>query len=214
MKIASVNLNNQRTSFGSAFPVVHWVAETNGSYAPIGNLKTVRLLQGKVVRVLNKPLSVTVKPMNLQEQKLRAYISSSDSDYRNQAIVRSFYRHTNNGNPEKFTPVSYIITGKDVATFNNKFGRDIGEAKGKARANSGSSNSLETATALRQYKYGGLSFVNDENRQYKDEKGVKYILHTKFEVVRNKLGKIKDYRFVDAKFLPASGPKNPLDRLC
>ena len=37
--------------------------------------------------------------------------------------------------------------------------------------------------------------------------------HTKFEIIRNKLGQIKDYKFQDARFLPSEGTKNPLERI-
>ena len=210
MKIASLNSNSPQTSFRSAFPVVHWIAETNGSYTP-ADMQTVRLLQGKVIRILNKPLSKTTKPIKPQEQAIKAYMSSCDADYRHKAVARSFYKYTS-GNPEKYTPVSFIITGKDVDLFNNSYGRNIGEAKGKARAN-GHKNSSEVDDAIRDYKYDGFAFVKADKRQIKDKKGLKYILHTKFEIVRNKIGEIKDYRFVDARFLPASGPRNPLNKL-
>ncbi len=210
MKIASLNSNSPQTSFRSAFPVVHWIAETNGSYTP-ADMQTVRLLQGKVIRILNKPLSKTTKPIKPQEQAIKAYMGSCDADYRHKAVARSFYKYTS-GNPEKYTPVSFIITGKDVDLFNNSYGRNIGEAKGKARAN-GHKNSSEVDDAIRDYKYDGFAFVKADKRQIKDKKGLKYILHTKFEIVRNEIGKIKDYRFVDARFLPASGPRNPLNKL-
>lgn len=40
-----------------------------------------------------------------------------------------------------------------------------------------------------------------------------YVLHTKFEILRNKLGKIKDFIFIDARFLPEKGPESPFERL-
>ena len=165
MKIASLNSNSPQTSFRSAFPVVHWIAETNGSYTP-ADMQTVRLLQGKVIRMLNKPLSKTTKPIKPQEQAIKAYMSSCDADYRHKAVARSFYKYTSD-NPEKYTPVSFIITGKDVDLFNNSYGRNIGEAKGKARAN-GHKNSSEVDDAIRDYKYDGFAFVKADKRQIKE----------------------------------------------
>lgn len=212
MNTPSVTFSNSKISFKSAYPVVHWVAETNGSYAPVSNLQLVKKLQGKIIRVLNKPLAETKKPMQSSEQSLRAYIGSCDTNYRNTPVVRSFYNRVE-GNPERFTPVSYIISGNDVDTFNNNFAKTIGEAKSRSRALLQKSYSVETVEAIRHYNRGGLNFVKNESRQIKDGKGIKYILHTKFEIIRNKLGKIKDYRFIDAKFLPASGTRNPLEKL-
>ena len=66
MQIHSINNlssqnKTQRVNFKSTYPVVHWVAEANSSYAPVANLDIVKKLQGKIVRVLNKPLSETSK---------------------------------------------------------------------------------------------------------------------------------------------------------
>ena len=73
--------------------------------------------------------------------------------------------------------------------------------------------SEETIKALKLYNSKGLEFVKNSAKQIKDENGISYILHTKFEIIRNKLGKIKDYKLLDVRFLPASGKKNPLERL-
>lgn len=197
------NLYCKSPEFKSAFPVVHWVAESNGSFAPVADLKIVKKLQGKVIRILNKPLSESKKPMKPIEQRLRAYIGACDVAYRIKSVVRSFYDKIS-GNPRHFTPTSYIISGADVGIFEELYTKDIGRAK-----NNGI-KTPQTNLALRKYHRKGLEFVKDGSKQIKDEKGVPYILHTKFEVVRDKLGKIKDYRYLDARFLPAKGEKNPL----
>jgi hypothetical protein len=57
MEILPINNNNQlKTNFKATYPVVHWVAEANGSYAPVTNLKSVKKLQSKIIRVLNKSI--------------------------------------------------------------------------------------------------------------------------------------------------------------
>lgn len=212
MQSSLLNLNNRQTSFGSAFSVVHWVAETNGSYAPVANLQITKSLQGKIVRILNRQLTDCIKPMSIPEQNLRAYLNSCDVDYRKNPVVRSFYNRVE-GTPKKFTPISYLITGNDVDIFNTRFGKNIGEAKGRSLNNSGSAYSSDSVEAIRRYNFGGVGFVKEKSRQIRDEGGIKYILHTKFEILRNKFGKIKDYRFIDARFLPESGSKNPLDKI-
>lgn len=203
MNIQPIQTNQSQTNFKSAYPVVHWVAETNGSFAPISDLPTVKKLQGKFVRILNKSLGESKKPMNPTEQRVRTYIGSCDVAYRLKSVVRSFYDRIT-GNPRRFTPTSYIISGEDVGIFEDLYAKDIGRAKGSGI------HTPETDFALSKYHRRGLDFVRDGSRQIKDENGVQYILHTKFEVVRNRLGKFKDYRFLDARFLPAKGPKNPL----
>ena len=50
MNIQPVNFQQSyKTNFKSTYPVVHWVAETNGSYAPISNLKLVKKLNWKLI---------------------------------------------------------------------------------------------------------------------------------------------------------------------
>ncbi len=210
----NINLNNSKTNtnFKSTYPIVHWVAEANGSYAPVSNLELVKKLQGKIIRVLNKPLKDSKKVINPTEQNLRAYIGSSDVDYRNLAKVRSFYNRFLSS-VEKYSPVSYIISGKDVDIFEDYLAKSIGKAKHNAKELLNNPYSPETVDAIRLYNNKGLSYVNNKNNRIKDENGMGYILHTKFEIIRNKLGKIKDYRFIDARFLPEQGPKNPLERL-
>lgn len=205
----TVSLRCPQTSFKSAYPVVHWVAESNGSYAPISNLQLVKKLQGKIVRVLNKPLISSEKPMMPSQQRLRTYIGFCDVDYRNKPVVRSFYNRVE-GTPDSFSPVSYIISGKDVSVFNDSLAKNIGLAKSMSMESSGHKYSEQTLEAIKKYNQQGLNFVKELSRQICDKNNLTYILHTKFEIVRNKLGKIKDYRFVDARFLPVNGSRNPI----
>lgn len=189
------------TNFKSTYPVVHWVAETNGSYAPISNLKLTKKLQGKIIRILNKKLDDTQKPMELAEQKLRAYIGGCDIDYRNAPVVRSFYNRTS-ASPNNVSPVAYIISGKQVGIFNEYLTKNIGREKYNAKQLLNNPYSAQTIQAIERYNKEGLKFVKSFNNLIKDENNIVYALHTKFEIIRNKFGKIKDYRFVDARFLP------------
>lgn len=217
MQINSINnfsYKNQArdVNFKSTYPVVHWVAETNGSYAPVANLGIVKKLQGKIVRILNKPLVESKKPLDLTEQRLRAYVGSCDVDYRKTPKVRSFY-NSSTGSVDKYSPVSYLISGPNVEKFEDYLAKDIGRAKREAMETIASAYSSKTIDAIKLYNQKGLDFVNDAKNCIKDKNGMRYILHTKFEIIRNKLGKIKDYRLVDVRFLPAQGKDNPLEKL-
>ena len=205
MNILPISVNYQQ-NFKSTYPVVHWVAETNGSYAPVANLKLVKNLQSKIVRILNKPLAETTKNMSVVQQKLRAYIGGCDIDYRRIPKVRSFYNRTV-GSINDFTPVSYIISGKDVAEFEDLHAKNIGRRKGSAAGSSA------VAAAIKEYNREGLNYVNNEPSRIKDKNGLTYVLHTKFEIIRNKVGKIKDFKFIDARFLPEYGPECPFEKL-
>ena len=203
MNIQPVN----NTNFKSTYPVVHWVAETNGSYAPVANLQIVKKLQGKIIRMLNKPLVSSTKPMEPLEQRLRAYIGVCDADYRNNPNVRSFYNRTD------AAPVSYVISGDDVGIFENNLAKNIGRAKSNARELLSKPYSPETMEAIKLYNREGLKFVQNNSKQIKDKNGTMYILHTKFEIIRNRMGKIKDYKFVEARFLPARGQGSSLGKM-
>lgn len=207
-----ISTNYCNTNFKSTYPVAHWVAETNGSFAPVSNLDLVKKLQGKLIRVLNKPLAESKKPLKPDEQNIRAYIGAVDADYRNNPHVRSFYNRIAN-NPQKFTPVSYIISGLDVGIFEESLAKSIGKNMSHARELYNHPYSEDTIRAIKLYNSKGLDFVKYDGSQIKDENNIAYILHTKFEIIRNKLGKIKDYKLLNVRFLPSIGAKNPLERL-
>ena len=201
MKLQPVNIQNQKPNFKSAYPVTHWIAETNGSYAPIGNLKLIKKLQGKIIRILNKPLDESCKPMDAGEENFRTYVGKCDISYRNNPVVRSFYNRTENS-LNNFSPLSYIISGEDVEIFEDTLAKNIGRLKGKAKEILKQPYSPQAVEAIKLYNREGLRFVKDKSKQITDKQGLVYMLHTKFEIIRNRAGKIKDYRFVDARFLP------------
>ena len=213
MKILQINnYQYQQTNFKATFPVVHWVAEAGGSYAPESSLKLVRKLQSKVVRALNKPLDETKKEMNVAEQNLRAYLGRCDIDYRNQPQVRSFYNRTE-ANLDGNSAAVYMITGKDIEPFEVLFAKNIGIAKNEGIKSLNTPYTPESKTAIDLYNTKGLDFVNNSNLRIKDKNSLTYVLHTKFEIIRNKLGKVKGFRFIDARFLPEKGPECPFEKL-
>ena len=212
MKITPINYQNYQTnqnaSFKATYPVVHWVSEAGGNYAPMMEMEIVKKLQGKIVRILNKALNASSKPMNKVHQNLRSYISSADADYRRLPKVRSFYDRVR-GNVPKYSAVSYLISGKDVATFEDTFAKEIGRTKSDSIAITAQPYSPAAIEAIEAYNRQGLGFVNNPGMRIKDMRGDTYVLHTKFEIVRNKKGEVKDYRLVDARFLPEYGQNSP-----
>lgn len=201
----------QQPNFKATYPVVHWVAETNGSFAPVANLDTIKKLQGKLVRALNKtkndktPTAKIAKP-------IQNYIRTKDADYNKVPRVRSFYNRVAKYD-QAFEPASYIISGADVKDFEETLAKNIGREKSRAKEFLNFPYSYETLQALHLYNNNGLAYVKNDAKQIKDENGIPQILHTKFEVVRNKLGKVTDFKLLDIRFLPAKGDKNPLERL-
>ena len=207
MKVQTI----QQQNFKSTYPVVHWVAESNGSFAPVANLDTIKKLQGKLVRALNKtkndktPTAKIAKPV-------QNYIKANDADYLKEPHVRSFYNRVAKYN-QAFEPASYIISGADVKDFEETLAKNIGREKNRAKEFLNFPYSYETLQALHLYNNNGLAYVKNDAKQIKDENGIPQILHTKFEVVRNKLGNVTDFKLLDIRFLPAKGNKNPLERL-
>ena len=110
-------------------------------------------------------------------------------------------------------PVSYVISGEDVGIFENNLAKNIGRAKSNARELLSKPYSPETMEAIKLYNREGLKFVQNNSKQIKDKNGIIYMLHTKFEIIRNRMGKIKDYKFVEARFLPSGGHGSSLGKM-
>ena len=215
MNISPVNLQyHQRRyqpAFQSTFPVVHWVAESNGSYAPALGLDMVRKLQRKLISVLNK--SDNDLKLTQAEKNVKKYVQLCDKDFRRYSKVRSFYDRVENDNINGYKHNAFAITGIDIDDFEKSLAKKIGKAKGHALRKLGTTRSAEAQLAIQDYLTNGLDFVSKPDKRIYDIDGVPCVLHTKFEVVRNKAGKTKGFNFVDARFLPEYGAKNPFERI-
>ena len=215
MNIQPINITktNQpiKTNFKSTYPVVHWVAETNGSYAPALSIEIVKKLQGTLVRAINGLSRKADKPVASEFKKLKEYLKFCDKDYNESQWVRSFYDRKS-ARESGFKPVAYMITGNDIERFNDELGKEVGRAKGYSKQILGNPYSAEAKMAIETYIKKGLNFVNSKYNRFKGLDGQTYALHTKFEVQRNKSGKIKGYKFVGARFLPEIGEKSPIER--
>ena len=217
MQIQAINHSNNKSmkpQFKSAYPVYHWVAEkSGGNYAPAVSHELNKKLQGILVRLFNctSKLSKTSFGQRMIEKLKLDKAGIEDLDYSANPIVRTF-NDKNGGWKKSFIPINYLITGDDVKIFDEQFGKPIGKSLIEAPKLNGIPSSAEYKTAIKDYILGGLGFVNNSERKIADKNGLKYGLHTKFEVVRNKTGKIKGYELVDIKFCPESGEENPFVR--
>lgn len=207
MKVQTI----QQQNFKSTYPVVHWVAESNGSFAPVANLDIIKKLQGKLVRALNKTKN-DKRPTAKIAKPVQNYIKANDADYLKEPHVRSFYNRVAKYD-QAFEPASYIISGADVKDFEETLAKNIGREKKRAKEFLNFPYSYETLQALHLYNNNGLAYVKNDAKQIKDENGIPQILHTKFEVVRNKLGNVTDFKLLDIRFLPSKGEGNPLEKL-
>ncbi len=250
MKILQTNnYNYKSTNFKATFPVVHWVAEANGSYAPVAIKSTVEDFQVRILEFLGKPLKKTYTEIQKLEkekdkenisskdkkniarklkslyeildvpaQRLRAYMASCDVDYRLKPKARSYYNSVQ-GSVDSFSPTSYLITGKNIPDFEEKFAKKYGKENSRRIELIKQGVPLEEAetheykAAQHKYNNQGLDYVNYYPRRIKDSKGRTQTLHTKFEIERDTDGKFIGYRFIDARFLPEFGPESPFEKL-
>ena len=202
--------------FKSAYPVYHWVREKGGgSYAPAISHSLNKKLQGILVRLFNQTSKLSKTEFGQQIiKKLGPRMSDGvgDFDYVSNSVVRTF-NDTKGGWSGRFIPINYLISGKDVKVFDENFGKPIGKSFAEAPKVEGEALSAEYRCAINDYILGGLNFVKNKKKKIIDKNGLEYGLHTKFEVVRNKNGKIKGYDLVDIRFCPETGEESPFVKL-
>lgn len=241
MKVCAIN-NSQyqpkqnQPSFKSTFPVVHWIAEVNGSYAPAcGDL--AEAFHEKIVSYLNKKLLTPKEVKELTKKKrkldvntfvqkkelnqieklkeiidipaqyLRAYLNSCDVSYRLTQKMRSFHNRFQESSNE-YIPIFYYASGEHCKKLN-----ELGEKIGRAYRESCGKETEKVKQAKTDYYKKGLELMRDYTNCKKDANGARQVLHTKFQIIRNNEGEITGYRYVDARFLPEYGPESPFEKL-
>lgn len=220
MQIQPINVNylsktNNQPSFGKTYPVIHWLSEEGGKqYAPVVTEELTKLLQSKLVRRFNKPLTGLKADKLDVIQRIQGFLFRNDSDYRQHKVTRSFYDEKGGWENNKFNPISYMMTGIDAFSFEQSFGKPIGQIRKKSpRVVSGKHRSAELLISQKDYYEKGLKFVKEKSELAKNPLGENVSLHTKFIIHRTKSGKIKDYELVGMKFCPNNGPENPFVKL-
>ena len=213
MRIQPIIETPNRTTFRSAYPVVHWLAESNGSYAPVMSLELTQKLQRKLVTIMNSSLEKSPVARQNMISSVQKFVSQWDKDYSKLAHVRSFYDKKGGWTGRGFAPFAYLLTGADSMDFEEKLAKPLGELKSQAPKVNGKPCSAELHMALRNYCVNGLDYVKSCAQKFTDADGMRYGVHTKFEIKRNKKGEIKDFEFRGIGFCPESGEKNPFVRL-
>ena len=203
-----VNKAESNPQFKASYPVVHWVAETNGSYAPALTMELTKKLHRALISLMNG----SKNNISELEKSAKNYLMRCDIDYRRNKVVRSFYDNNGGWLKGKFDAISYLLTGRDAVEFDNIFGKAIGVARRDSSAMNGR-QSAELMIAKGNYATNGKNYVQGKNRRLYDANGEPYSLHTKFEIKRNKNGKIKGYELVGIKFCPDNGAENPFVKL-
>lgn len=243
MKVtAPTNQINNYNTFKSVYPVVHWVAEANGSYAPIANLKLVSAFQEKIISCLNSNPILTpkeIKELTKAKKKVQKEILTADAEKLSvtdlkkiidipSQYLRAYIGGCDAGYRTCTSRKNKVRSFYDRVTKDSSgyipvsyiisgehvadFNRKFGEEIGRSIRQYGK-DSEEVKKAKSKYNHKGLDYVKDYTRRKKDEQNRTQVLHTKFEVVRNSDGEFTGYRFVDARFLPEFGPESPFEKL-
>ena len=202
-----IHVKAKNPQFKAGFPVIHWVKDN--SWAPTVTYDLTKKLQGTLIRILNG----SKKNLTNAEKKVREYLSRCDIDYRRLPESRSFYDKKGGFQKNRFEPISFMVTGKDAEEFDQVFGKPMGTAIRTAAYVAGRLESAELNQARSNYRNNGKNFVMAKSRKLYDSEGIPYSLHTKFEAVRSRTGKLKGYKIIDVKFCPDSGESNPFVRL-
>ena len=162
MKIQSLNFNNgnynRQISHKATFPVVHWIAEANGEYTPIGEKEAVRVFQTRLIRMLksnfvktynnakreaaklNKP-DISLKERKEIERKVKSLYEILDVPAQRLrtylANVDIDYRLNptvrsfyNNvyGSADSYSPTAYVIT-RYVKDFEKEYCNEYGKQR-------------------------------------------------------------------------------------
>ena len=163
MEILQTNLNsqnyNRQINCKAAFPVVHWVAEVNGSYAPIAQKEVVEGFQARLINFINanlKKIYTDIKKLEVQkdksnldpkekkriERKIKSLYEILDvpaqrlRGYLASAdidyrlnSVARSFYNVVHGSTDSPSSTAYIITGNSVADFEEKYCREFGKQK-------------------------------------------------------------------------------------
>lgn len=174
----TVNFNT--ISFKGYVPVKFYLKDSNDdSYSCIFDAKTIKSLNNKLVRNLNKG-------SENKDKKFSNYYASYDNDYRKNPTVRTVYDYPN----------VYHVTGDDAKQIEG-FAKQFVIAK---------SNSRDTLQEARNYFQRAKKYINNSCSRTKDLNGNDLILYSYFETKYNKKGEFKGYTFKGAEFVKEDAP--------
>ena len=221
MQIQAINnysRTNQQTNFKSTYPVIYWVKETGTEAvkksAPVITEDLTSTLQGKLVRYLNRTFSKSDPQKVDLMSKAFTFLKNRDIDYSRYPVVRSFYNPSVGSQKEGLKPIAYLLTGKDVDIFVDKYAKTIGRLKADSPVIGGKRSSAELNIAIDDYYKKGLNYIKGRAEQFCDKNKVNYELHVNFEPVYKKNGEVKDYILSNMKFRPANERNiNPFEQI-
>ena len=174
-------------SFKGYIPITYFAKNSlDGEYNQITQKDNIRKCQSFVVRNLNR----TAK--NLKDENFINLYAAKDKDYRETPSVCSVY--------DLNMPVVYMVTGKDVYKVKT-LARPIGKAKSESIYKTGHSKSFEAKNTVNTYFKEVKKFLNRSCKQVSTDDGKKLALRVYFDPQYTKKGKIKSFKYADAKFI-------------
>ena len=207
MQINSVNNSNclSQRNFKSVYPVTHWLKTGEKTYVPVVSEKLNHKFQNILIRLLNGTGAKNESRLELSGRAKR-FISSRDLDYAKNPVARSYYHKS-----AEFDEIpNFLLTGDDVALFEERYAKPIGKAKANAPRFQDRITSAEVSVAINDYITRGLEFIKSKFKKFIGKDGNQRTLHVIFEPITTKNGAIKDYKVVDMKFKNSQGKVNPL----
>lgn len=179
-------MKNAPVNFTGYVPVYHYAKNpANGKYTPVLKKPNIKKCQSFVVRNLNGSAK------NMKNDAFVKFYEKYDDDYRNCRKVKSIY--------DNDSPTVYLLTGRDAENA-DLMAKPIGRAKGKAKAETGKSDSVESKNACNRYYDDIKDYIKNSCKRLKNAKGQDLSLHLFYEPKYNKKQEIKGFKFVNAGF--------------
>jgi len=223
MQVNSINISNpgqiksQKPSFGAVHPARYFIRELDNTYAQVTDKDMIKLLQRKIVTLLNKeandrilvlqgkvPKSETAAGKSLRERLVR-FFAGNDADYAHRRMACSFYdtRYKEN--------IPYIFTGNSAEDVTN-IAKPIGKLKSELHSKINSLRArfgISSEEARRRLPREEEDLYNAQSNYYrtlyrivkeevKPEKPANSYFDAYFEPVRVK--RKTDYTLLNAEF--------------
>ena len=129
-----LGFQNQNPQFKSVYPVVHWVAETNGSYAPALTEKLSRTLNRKLVSMLNTNSNeITFKIEKLMQEigQLKEKLNMTEEVKQSSMIMRQIKKlEVELASSQLVQRVRRFVTRRDSDYAENHYVRTFYNSKG------------------------------------------------------------------------------------
>ena len=234
----SVQNKSYNPQFKSVMPVVHWVAETNASYAPEILPEVARKFNENIISRLNKKSLVIKQEISKLMNKiseLTEKIKVARSDREKIAKEKKIEKYRRDLADLYLTQrVQNYVAGLDPEYAKNPVARNFYKKNVNSRnyepvvyiATGGDALYLDSLgrdigvarssgdawaeeAARKRYWIKGDELVAEKSKNFRTKTGEQADLHVKMETLRDREGNEVGYNIIDMKPFPKYGPNNP-----